>query len=222
MLKTENLHIAFGSKKVLKGISFELKPKTITALMGTNGSGKTTLFNIITGFLKADSGKLIYREQVLNGQSPVFRNKIGIARTFQDLRLIKELTVKENIVLAMKDNPGENIFNAMLPKSVLKQKNDEFGKKAGEIIGQVYLQDVENSRAGEISYGQQKLLTLACCMANNPALLLLDEPVAGINPEYQKKIQELLLNLKKEGKTVLLIEHNSEFIGNISDKLLFL
>lgn len=222
MLKINNLQRSFGKRKILSGLNLELEPSKIYTLMGANGVGKTTLFNILTGFLKADDGTIYFKNKNISNFSPITINSLGITRTFQNLRLIEGLTVKENILLSFKGNRGENIFNSMLPDYFLKDHYNSFKKRAEIIIDQIFLSDVSKSKAGEISYGQQKLLTLGCCLANDAKLLLLDEPVAGINPEYQNKIAILLKYIKANGKTILLIEHNADFISDVSDKIFFL
>lgn len=190
--------------------------------MGSNGAGKTTLFNIITGFIKPQSGEIFFSEKNLTHLQPYKTNLLGISRTFQDLRIITKLSVRENIILSMKANPTDNVLNALLPESIHRNANKELEKKANEIIQQFFLSEVQNSLAAEISYGQQKLLTLACCVASGALLLLLDEPVAGIQPEYRNKIATLLKQLKEQGKTILLIEHNTDFIADVADKIFFL
>lgn len=222
MLKIRNLHRSFGDRKVISGLDLDLESHKIYCLMGANGAGKTTLFNIITGFLKAESGSIQFKDQSIYNISPIKINHLGITRTFQDLRLIQEFTVKENILLAFKGNNKENIFCAMLPKKFNKEQNEEFENKAIEIIKQVFLDSEINSKASDLSYGQQKLLTLGCCFANNAELLLLDEPVSGINKEYREKIIQISKELKKTGKTILFIEHHQEFIEAVADKLFFM
>lgn len=190
--------------------------------MGSNGAGKTTLFNLITGFIRPQSGDIFFSNKILTHQQPYKINRQGIGRTFQDLRLITKLTVRENIILAMQQNPTDNWLNAMLPENVHRNTNQELDKKADEIIEQFFLSDVKNYLAAEISYGQQKLLSLACCVANGASLLLIDEAVAGIQPDYRNKIAMLIKQLKEQGKTILLIEHNTDFIADVADKIFFL
>lgn len=222
MLELKNIHKSFGEREILSGINLTLEKGNVYTLMGANGSGKTTLFNIITNFLKADQGTILFKGKRIDHLSPVAINSLGITRTFQNLRLIEGLSVKENILLAFKGNKGERIWNALLPGIFLKNDNAYFEQRADEIIGKVFLDDVAENKAGEISYGQQKLLTLGCCLANNAELLLLDEPVAGINPIYWGKISKIINEIKASEKTVLLIEHHTDFIEAISDTLLFL
>ena len=222
MLELINIHKSFGEREILSGVNLKLGKGNVYTLVGANGTGKTTLFNIITNFLKADEGTVFFKGKRIDNLSPVAINSLGITRTFQNLRLIEELSVKENILLAFKGNKGERIWNALLPGIFLKHNNDCFEQKANEIIRKVFLDDVAESKAGEISYGQQKLLTMGCCLANDADLLLLDEPVAGINPIYWEKIITIINEIKASGKTVLLIEHHADFIETVSDMLLFL
>lgn len=218
-------HISFGfspEKQILQDISLSLDEKKIYALMGSNGAGKTTMFNLISGFIKPQSGIIFFEEKNITNRQPYKINRQGIGRTFQDLRLITKLSVKENIILAMQHNPTDNWIRAMFPDKFHRSKIKEFEKKADEIVERFFLNDVVNSLAAEISYGQQKLLSLACCVSNGAKLLLIDEAVAGIQPEYRNKIAILIKQLKEENKTIWLIEHNTDFIADIADQIFFL
>lgn len=222
MLVINDIYKSFGEQKVLQGLSMEFEKGKIHTLIGGNGTGKTTLFNLITGFLKPDSGEIKLNGKRIDNHSPVSINAKGITRTFQDLRIISQLTVRENILLSFKNNPGEKILNSLLPSKVFKTQYHLFSKKADSIIDKIHLKKVENNLAGEISYGQQKLLTIGCCLANDAQVLLLDEPVAGIDNENYQRIYNLILDLKSEGKTILQIEHNHIFVERLSDKIWFL
>jgi len=190
--------------------------------MGGNGAGKTTLLNLISGFIKLQKGDILFREESIINYHPYEINRIGIGRTFQDLRLINKLTVKDNIVLAIQDNPTDSLLNAILPKIYFKKSNIEIDKKANDIIETFFLTDVKDSTAANISYGQQKLLSLATCVTNGASLLLLDEPVAGIQANYKDKFATIVSLLKKKNKTILLIDHDMEFISSVADIILFL
>lgn len=187
ILNLQNIGFGFMSEKPLfKNLCFGLEPGKIYALMGANGAGKTTLFNLITGFHRPASGSIHFQQQPITGLAPYKINRMGIGRTFQDLRLISKLTVKENILPAMPDNPTDHWINALLPEVTFKKQIQQLERNAQKIIGDYFLQDVQNAMADEISFGQQKLLNLACCVANQAQLLLLDEPVAGISPHYRE------------------------------------
>jgi ABC-type branched-subunit amino acid transport system ATPase component len=223
LLELQNISFSFAkNRSILNDLSLSLYPSKIYVLMGANGAGKTTLFNLLTGFYKPSCGKVRFKQKTINSFLPHKINQAGIARTFQDLRLITKLTVKENVLLAMKDDPTTIWYKAFLPQAIYKPRLKLLNDKADEIIQQYFLDDVKDALAGEISYGQQKLLTLACCVANSSELLLLDEPAAGIQPEYRNKIGILLKQLRSMGKTVLMIEHNPDFIDDLADEIFFL
>jgi branched-chain amino acid transport system ATP-binding protein len=223
MLELSNIiHDFSNGKQILKNLSLSLGEGQVYALMGSNGAGKTTLFNIISGFLKQRSGEILFAGNDVSNMRPYKRNRTGIGRTFQDLRIITKLSVKENIILSMKENPTDRVFNSLLLKSFHRKAIDKIGLHADGIVEQFFLTEVQNSQAGEISYGQQKLLTLACCVANGAKLLLLDEAVAGIQPEYRNKIAVIIKQLREQGKTILLIEHNTDFIADVADRIFFL
>jgi ABC-type branched-subunit amino acid transport system ATPase component len=223
VLTIQNLTFGFSPERLLfKDFSMSLKSGKVYALMGGNGAGKTTLFNIVTGFIKPQSGKILFDGKNLAHQQPYAINRHGIGRTFQDLRLITKLSVLDNVILAMQHKPTDLWFKAIPPQRLYHKSTQQFTTQAEKIIAMYQLNDVKDSLAGEISYGQQKLLTLACCVANGSKMILLDEAVAGVQPEYRNKIGGLIHELKERGKTILLIEHNTEFIADVADCIYFL
>lgn len=207
MLLLKDVHKSFDEINVLDGIDYCFEKGFVYTLKGGNGSGKTTLFNIITGFLKPTKGIVEFQGENISELSPYKVNRLGIGRTFQDLRLATQMTVRENILLS-------------LEKEIFTYLSKEQQKKADEILELVSLSDKTNELAGEISYGQQKLLTLGCCIANNADLLLIDEPVAGIDKVNIQKITALVQQLKEAGKTILQIEHHPDYIQATSDYVL--
>jgi len=207
MLELKNIHKSFGDVRVLNGVNLRLESGFVYTLKGGNGSGKTTLINIISGFLKPDEGSVELKGQKIVKFLPFRVNRLGIGRTFQDLRLATQMTVYENILLA-------------LEKRKFAYPSKEQQKRADEILETVSLFEKRNELAGEISYGQQKLLTIGCCIANNADLLLIDEPVAGIDKDNRLKIIQLVKQLKQEGKTILQIEHHPDYISETSDYIL--
>lgn len=221
-LKVKNISKSYGDKKVLQDVSFSLDEGKIYVLMGTNGSGKTTLFNIVSGFLKADGGTVSLNDATLKSITPHKINQKGITRTFQDMRLINELNVLENVLLAFPNQSGEQWWNALLPNNKVKTEEETNISIAITILKKCFINDVATSKAGEISYGQQKLLNIACCIANDASIFLLDEPVAGVNPVYRDKLVAIVKELKTENKTILIIEHNTDFVEAVSDEILFL
>lgn len=217
-------HIAkkYGDHQVLKDISFEVSGGTVAVLMGTNGSGKTTLFNIISGFVAQDAGKVGLNGASIDKLKPFQRKRAGIGRTFQDMRLIGNLTVKENVLLAFPDQQGEKWWKALLPNKKIRQEQLENARLADRLLSDCFIDDIASSKADEISYGQQKLLNLACCMASGASVLLLDEPAAGVNPVYREKLAAIVKFLKEQGNALLVIEHNVDFIETVADEILFL
>ena len=206
ILKLQNISKSFGERKLFYNLSFDLEAGKIYSLIGANGSGKTTLFNILTGFVKPDSGKIVFKGKEINKKPPYKINRLGIARTFQDLRIINNLTVTENVLM-------------VLEKKMFHFATDNECQQVESILNSVSLNLLGNSLACDLSYGQQKLLTLGCCLASNPELLLLDEPIAGIDKENNKRIKEIVLRLVKQGKTILQIEHNLEYIKSTSSTM---
>ena len=207
MLELNNIHKSFGDVQVLNGVNLRLEKGFVYALKGGNGSGKTTLINIISGYLAPTKGVVEFKGKKIAKFAPYYINRLGIGRTFQDLRLATQMTVYENILLA-------------LEKQMFSNPNEEQKKRADEILKKVSLTEKQNELAGEISYGQQKLLTIGCCIANNADFLLIDEPVAGIDKDNILKIINLIKQLKQVGKTILQIEHNADYINATSDQVL--
>ena len=207
ILRINNIHKSFGDVHVLNGVNLHLEKGLVYTLKGGNGSGKTTLINIISGFLPPTKGSVEFKGKKIAKFAPYRVNRLGIGRTFQDLRLATQMTVYENILLALETKS-------------FAYPTKEQEQRANEILEKVSLTEKRNEFAGEISYGQQKLLTIGCCIANNADLLLIDEPVAGIDKENLLKITNLIKQLKQEGKTILQIEHNNDYIHATSDKVL--
>ena len=236
MLVIEKLSFSFPGRTLLDSVSVQLRTHAVTCLLGGNGSGKTTLFNLITGFLRPDAGSIRLGETEITNRAPFRISRAGVARTFQDLRLIGKLSVRENILLALTRPPDERLGRALLPmgarafflssstdeKPEAGNQNEPPTSNADTLLAEYFLAEVADQPASEISYGQQKLLTLACCAALDASLLLLDEPVAGISPEYRERIAERLASLKAAGKTILLIEHQPDFLERTGDAFLYL
>ncbi|MEX2411374.1 MAG: ATP-binding cassette domain-containing protein [Candidatus Paceibacterota bacterium] len=217
ILHARHIGKSFNGLQVLKDVSFALKPGTITSLFGENGSGKTTLFNILTGYLKADEGKVLYKGKDLNGSKPVQISRLGVGRVWQSPRICKNLTVMDNLLLATPNHPGEKLLNYIIrPKQILHEE------KARRVTAKLIVSDVGlagklQKTAGELSFGQQKLLSIGMLLMNDSELLLLDEPFAGVNSQMLDHISDVLQSLSENGKTIFLIEHNRSKAEEISD-----
>lgn len=221
-LAAENIRKSYGKHEILGDVSFSVSESSVSVLMGTNGSGKTTLFNIISGFIRQDSGDVLLDEKSINKLRPYQRKRLGIGRTFQDMRLVGSLSVKENVMLAFPEQEGEKWWKVILPNKKVAQERRCNSIQANQLLKECFIDDIADSKANEISYGQQKLLNMACCMASNASVLLLDEPAAGVNPVFREKLAIVVKGLKERGKALLVIEHNSDFIETVADEILFL
>jgi len=213
MLSIENLKKYFGGIKAVNDCSFGVKQRTITALIGPNGAGKSTVFNLISGLLRSDKGRIIFNKGEITNLSPEKISNLGISRLFQQTKLFNNLTIKENLLLAF-DNEDTKFWKSLL---AFNRINKEKEKKIREMLGLVNLGKYENTLARDLSYGQKRLIELLRTILNPHQLLILDEPVAGVNPKLRKRITEILLKLKENGETILLIEHDMNFTLNIAD-----
>lgn len=217
ILQISNLIKSFNGIRAVDNISFSIEKATVTSIIGPNGAGKTTLFNLINGFINQDSGCVYYKGRKIDKLSPENRAKIGIGRLWQDIRLFRNMTVLENLLVAKKNNPGEIVRrNFFLPKSIAKFEKHNI-ELAEEILGFINLKIQQNTLAQNLSYGQQKLLAIGRLLMNDAELLLLDEPFAGVNPIMIDEISELIKKIVEQGKTILMIEHNVPKALSISD-----
>jgi ABC-type branched-subunit amino acid transport system ATPase component len=219
MLKIKNISLSFDGIKAVSDVSVQIVPNCITSIIGPNGAGKTTLFNLITGHLCPDCGEIYYKDRIISKLPPYKIFNTGIARTFQKNRLLKLVTVIDNILLACPKKYGENI-STLLYISKIKSERKRNIDKSKELIKIVGLEGYENSFPGELSYGQQKLLTIACCLASEADLFLLDEPFAGVHPKLVQNIGNLLRELVGIGKTILFIEHDIDAVKKYSDEVI--
>lgn len=213
MLKVENLTKYFGGVKAVNTCSFEIEKGKITALIGPNGSGKTTIFNLISGVIRPDQGKIFLDDKEITSLSVDKVSNLGISRVFQQVRLFKNLTITENLLLAV-DNEDTKLWkNIFGLNKITKEKQ----KAVQRILEDVGIPETKDKIAKDLSFGQKRLTELARTILNPHQLLMLDEPVGGVNPTIKKDIAELLLSLKKQGQTVLLIEHDMPFTFSVAD-----
>ncbi|HRZ13085.1 MAG TPA: ATP-binding cassette domain-containing protein [Kiritimatiellia bacterium] len=212
----------FNGVVALADFSYTVAEKEILGLLGPNGAGKTTLFNVLTGLLAPDSGDAKFKGTALLCQ-PVHKiANMGIARTFQNLRLIRRITVLENVLLCFKNQPGENLLNVFFRPGLCRRHEAVIREKATELLLTAGLADKANDLADNLSYGQQKLLSLLCCLAADAELLLLDEPVAGIAPEMAERILAIIADLPNQGKSAIVIEHDIDALKGIAHRMIFM
>ncbi|HSK71151.1 MAG TPA: ABC transporter ATP-binding protein [Pyrinomonadaceae bacterium] len=213
---------SFGGLIAVKDVSFAVNEKEVVGIIGPNGSGKTTLLDIVSGFLKPDAGRIFYDEADITRLAPHQRAGLGIGRLFQDIRVFNKLTVLENMLLAQRENQEEGILTAVFASPWIKRKTGEAVYNTRYWLDFVGLEVKENSAAENLSYGQEKLLALAMILARNSQLLLLDEPVAGLDLRMKEKILGLIKKLRDSGKTIIVIEHALDFIFDASDRIVLL
>ena len=219
MLETftsDGLCKSFGGIRALDDVRVQFPTRGIVAVIGPNGAGKTTLLNVLNGFLRPDAGRCFFAQHDTTQLAPHRIAGLGVARTFQDLRLIREISTLENVLLACPRQRGEGLLAALLRVGVA-QEEARNGEKAMSLLESVGLKDAATELAGELSYGQQKLLGIACCLATEARVLLLDEPVTGVHPELAAGILELLVRLEDDGKLVVFVEHDIGAVRQISD-----
>jgi branched-chain amino acid transport system ATP-binding protein len=209
LLKVENLVKSFGGIRAVHNCSFALESGSITALIGPNGAGKTTAFNLISGVITADSGRIIHDGHAIQNLPPHQVTRRGINRTFQISRNLENMTVLENMVVSSIVPRWRDI----LQKSVLPHERD----RAMELLEFVGLDLLAHTQTRDLSYGQRKLLDFASALMSEPKLIMLDEPAGGVNPALLEKIMRYIKELNSQGITFLIIEHNMDLVMNISD-----
>lgn len=221
-LAIEGVTKTFGGLRALDNCSFGLKEGIVSCIVGPNGAGKTTLFDVITGFLKPNDGVVRFKGDPTTGLKPRDIVQRGVARTFQNLRLFPELSVIDNVVVCLADESGNDpltsLFRPWKSESIVKRKQEH----ALEILETVGLRHKANDAVRRISFGQQKLLCIARVLATDAPLLLLDEPTSGLAAAALDNVTALIRKLSKSGRTLLVIEHNTQIVRDIADTIIFM
>ncbi len=222
MLKLEGVSKRFGGLPALDQVCFEVPRGQVTALIGPNGAGKSTLINCITGVLQPTSGSIQFTGQELAGQPPHAIARLGIARTFQNLKLFPRLSVLDNVLTGLTVEAGGSLLMAMLRLPYLRHRERQLKLQALEALDRFGLADKANWQAGILAYGDKKRVELARACVAEPQLVLLDEPVAGLNAEETAAVGNQLKRLRAAGQTLLLVEHDMELVMEIADKIMVL
>lgn len=219
LLEVEGLAKSFRGVTAVKDVSFVVGEHTVTGIIGPNGCGKSTTIDCITGFQAPDRGAVRLAGRDLMGMPPWRVPHAGLTRTFQTVRVYDHLTLTENLLIAMQSFDAANWVDALLRTARFRRETEAAQARASELIGLVGLRRYIDAPVGILSYGQKKLVALASALMCKPRLVVLDEPVAGVNPTRIREIEEAIRTLRAGGETFLIIEHNMEFIMNLCDEV---
>jgi len=225
-LKIEGLSKRFEGLKALEGIKLSINRGEILSLIGPNGAGKTTFFNCITGMTAPTSGQVLFQGVDITGLKPHLITRRGVARTFQNIRLFSDMTVLENVIVGRYTRNAlpiyKTFFGSLLRSSAFVKREDDNKGIALDLLAFVGLTQQYDRLARHLSYGDQRRLEIARALASEPALLLLDEPAAGMNPQETKSLMKLVGKIRDRGVTPFLIEHNMQLVMGISDQIVVL
>ncbi|OOV88064.1 high-affinity branched-chain amino acid ABC transporter ATP-binding protein LivG [Oceanospirillum linum] len=220
LLTVKDLTMRFGGLLAVNGVDLEVKEKQIVSVIGPNGAGKTTVFNCVSGFYIPTAGSVIFQGKELRGKPGHLIAREGMVRTFQNVRLFKEMTVIENLLVAQHMHAEHSLLKGFFMTPGFKKSEQELMDRAAHWLERVGLLEFANREAGNLAYGQQRRLEIARCMVTEPKLLMLDEPAAGLNPNETKALDELIVQLRDEqGISILLIEHDMGLVMGISDQI---
>jgi branched-chain amino acid transport system ATP-binding protein/neutral amino acid transport system ATP-binding protein len=220
LLEIRDLIRSYYGVHALRGVDLSVEPGRITGLIGPNGAGKTTLFNCISGLVPPDSGRVLFERRDITGWRPDRITGLGLVRTFQIARGFPRLSVLDNLLLYGSDQPGERLMHAVLSSAAARRREAELRERAIAIAARLNLTRALDDQAADLSGGQKKLLEIGRALMAAPKLLLLDEPVAGVNPSLAREIGEHLRRLVAEGISVLLIEHHMDTIAALCDPVI--
>lgn len=222
MLKLKNVSKNFGGLPALSQVTFSIPHGRLTALIGPNGAGKSTLINCITGVLNPSQGSIVFQGHNIEGQATHAISRLGIARTFQNLKLFPRLSVLDNVLTGVTNEGGDSMLLAMLRLPALRHRERQLKLRALEALDRFQLTDKANWPAGILAYGDKKRVELARAIVGRPQLLLLDEPVAGLNADETAAVGEQLRLLRSSGHTMLLVEHDMDLVMEIADQVIVL
>ena len=206
----------FGSLVAVSAVDVSIEPGTIHAIIGPNGAGKTTLFNCVTGYHTHDEGSIVFKGRSLEGLKSHERVRLGMSRTFQNIRLFSQMTVLENVMVGRHCRTHAGLLRMFFRLGPLREER-EIRARAEEILHFIGLAHRRDAVAGTIPFGEQRRLEIARALATDPDLLLLDEPTSGMNPRETEELDEVITKIRALGKTILLIEHDMSVVMKISD-----
>ena len=219
MLKCERLTIRFGGLSAIDCLDFEIAAGEIRGLIGPNGSGKTTLFNLISGLYTPTSGSIVFEGKPSAGRRPDEVTRAGIARTFQNIRLVGDMTVWENLLVGRHSRLKQNVFDDIFSTAKKRREESLAREMLENLLKQFRMEKLRDELAKNLPYGLQRELEIMRAMASEPRLLMLDEPAAGMNPQETDQLMLQIKRLKELGFTVLVVEHDMKLVMNICDKI---
>ena len=219
-LEVTNLKKSFGGLQAVNVESIKLKKNELTSIIGPNGAGKTTFFDLISGFQDSDDGKVILNDKNITKSQSYTIARLGMVRTFQLTKVFDRMTVLENMMFSASKVDNDSFIKSLVKPPSQKNKEIDIKEKSFEVMKNLNIEHMANSYARELSGGQKKLLELGRSIINDPEILLLDEPLAGVNPKLAEEILEIILNLSKNGISILMVEHNIEAVMKISERVI--
>jgi len=222
LLQATNLRKEFGGLMAVFDVNFGVEPGEILAIIGPNGAGKTTIFNLISGVLLPTGGGIRFEGHLLNGLRPHVIAGLGLARTFQNVRLFGNMTVLENVMVGRHVKSGYGLISAALRLPRARGEERMIRERAMEQLARVGLEARANENAVNLPFGQQRLLEIARALATEPKLLMLDEPGSGLNRSEKEELDSLIRSIRDDGVTVLLVEHDMQFVMGIADRIIVL
>lgn len=222
LFEVKNLSKHFGGIKAVEEINFKIKKGIILSIIGPNGAGKTTLFNCFTGLLKPTKGNITFSDCEISGLSSDKISRLGISRTFQNIRLFREMTVIENVMVAQHTKTRTGLFSSIIRTQLFKEEEKRIKEKSFEYLEFLGIEAFSAKISGSLPYGIQRKLEIARALATEAFLILLDEPTAGMNPQETNEMMTIIKNLKELDKTIVLIEHDMRVVMGISDRIIVL
>ena len=221
-LEVTNLKKSFGGLKAVDVQSLNLNRNELTSIIGPNGAGKTTFFDLISGFQDSDEGKVYLNKKNITRSQPYSIARLGMIRTFQLTKVFDRMTVLENMMFSASSVNNDSFMKSLIKLPSQKTTEKNIKEKSFEIMKDLNIDHMANSYARELSGGQKKLLELGRSIVNDPSILLLDEPLAGVNPKLAEEILQIILNLSEKGISILMVEHNIEAVMKISQRVIVL
>ena len=220
MLEVKNLGISFGGLRAVNGFDIKIEKGELYGLIGPNGAGKTTVFNLLTGVYKPDTGSIVLDGTEITGKSTIEISKAGIARTFQNIRLFKDMSVLDNVKTGLHNKHEYSFLAGIFHTPAYQKVEKQMNEQAMELLRVFELEEEADTLASNLPYGKQRKLEIARALATNPKLLLLDEPAAGMNPNETQELMDTIRFVQKHfDMTILLIEHDMKLVGGICEEV---